>query len=103
MRTYKDITDESKPEKTKAENSSLLVATGQTTPVCNIYDMGGNVFEWTTESFSARAVLTLFVEAVTATVSRIFQPVFAMTFLTLPTLAVVSGSLYLCRPEPWML
>ena len=50
--TYKDITDESKPEKTKAENSSLLVATGQTTPVCNIYDMGGNVFEWTTESCS---------------------------------------------------
>ena len=51
--TYKDITDESKPEKTKAENSSLLVATGQTTPVCNIYDMGGNVFEWTTESYSS--------------------------------------------------
>ena len=50
--TYKDITDESKPEKTKADNSSLLVATGQTTPVCNIYDMGGNVFEWTTESRS---------------------------------------------------
>ena len=48
---YKDITDESKPEKTKAENSSLLVATGQTTPVCNIYDMGGNVYEWTTESY----------------------------------------------------
>ena len=50
--TYKDITDESKPEKTKAGNTSLLVATGQTTPVCNIYDMGGNVYEWTTESFS---------------------------------------------------
>ena len=50
--TYKDITDESKPEKTKAENSSLLVPTGQTTPVCNIYDMGGNVWEWTTESYS---------------------------------------------------
>ena len=50
--TYKDITDESKPEKTKAENSSLLVATGQTTPVCNIYDMGGNLYEWTTESYS---------------------------------------------------
>ena len=50
--TYKDITDESKPEKTKAENSPLLVATGQTTPVCNIYDMGGNVWEWTTESCS---------------------------------------------------
>ena len=50
--TYKDITDESKPEKTKAKNSALLVATGQTTPVCNIYDMGGNVWEWTTESYS---------------------------------------------------
>ena len=50
--TYKDITDENKSEKTKAENSSLLVATGQTTPVCNIYDMGGNVAEWTTESYS---------------------------------------------------
>ena len=50
--TYKDITDESKPEKTKAGNSPLLVATGQTTPVCNIYDMGGNVWEWTTESYS---------------------------------------------------
>ena len=50
---YKDITDESKPEKTKAENSPLLVATGQTTPVCNMYDMGGNVGEWTTESFSS--------------------------------------------------
>ena len=53
--TYKDITDESKPEKTKAENSPLLVATGQTTPVCNIYDMGGNVYEWTTESCSYSA------------------------------------------------
>ena len=50
--TYKDITDESKPEKTKTENSPLLVATGQTTPVCNTYDMGGNVWEWTTESYS---------------------------------------------------
>ena len=50
--TYKDITYESKPEKTKAEDSRLLVATGQTTPVCNIYDMGGNVWEWTTESYS---------------------------------------------------
>ena len=55
--TYKDITDESKPEKTKAENLSLLVATGQTTPVCNIYDMGGNVWEWTTESISTTVFL----------------------------------------------
>ena len=51
--SYIDITDDSKPEKTKAENSVLLVATGQTTTVCNIYDMGGNVWEWTTESHSS--------------------------------------------------
>ena len=54
--TYKDITDENKSEKTKAENSSLLVATGQTTPVCNIYDMGGNIYEWTTESYSTTII-----------------------------------------------
>ena len=30
----------------------MIVPTGQTTPVCNIYDMGGNVWERTTESYS---------------------------------------------------
>ena len=44
--SYTDITGASQ---TKAGNSQVLVPTGQTTPVCNIYDMGGNVFEWTTE------------------------------------------------------
>ena len=45
--TYVDITGTSQ---TKAVNpSAVLVPTGQTTPVCNIYDMGGNVWEWTTE------------------------------------------------------
>ena len=39
-------------KQTKAKSSYLLVPTGQTTPVCNIYDMGGNVWEWTTESYS---------------------------------------------------
>ena len=47
--SYTDITGASK---TKANNSGVLVPTGQTTPVCNIYDMGGNVEEWTTESAS---------------------------------------------------
>ena len=47
--SYTDITGASK---TKAEGSRVLVPTGQTTPVCNIYDMGGNVWEWTTESYS---------------------------------------------------
>mgnify|MGYP000764414926 CR=1 FL=1 len=46
---YTDITGASK---TKANDSRVLVPTGQTTPVCNIYDMGGNVWEWTTESCS---------------------------------------------------
>ena len=45
--SYTDITGTSQ---TKAKSSYVLVPTGQTTPVCNIYDMGGNVDEWTTES-----------------------------------------------------
>ena len=47
--SYTDITG---TNQTKEESSPVLVPTGQTTPVCNIYDMGGNVWEWTTESFS---------------------------------------------------
>ena len=47
--SYTDITGASK---TKEKKSSVLVPTGQTTPVCNIYDMGGNVWELTTESYS---------------------------------------------------
>ena len=47
--SYTDITGASQ---TKANGSEVLVPTGQTTPVCNIYDMGGNVWEWTTESYS---------------------------------------------------
>jgi len=47
--SYTDITGASK---TKEKKSSVLVPTGQTTPVCNIYDMGGNIYEWTTESYS---------------------------------------------------
>ena len=54
---YKDITfsytDITGATKTKASDSEVLVPTGQTTPVCNIYDMGGNVWEWTTESYSS--------------------------------------------------
>ena len=46
--SYTDITG---ARQTKEKNSNVLVPTGQTTPVCNIYDMGGNVYEWTTESY----------------------------------------------------
>ena len=45
----KDITGE---KLSKTKNSSTLVPTGQTTAVCNIYDIGGNLWEYTTESHS---------------------------------------------------
>jgi hypothetical protein len=48
--TYTDINGNE--NQSKNNNSSTLVPTGQTTPVCNIYDMGGNMWEWTTELFS---------------------------------------------------
>ena len=47
--TYTDITGASQ---TKNNNSSTFVPTGQTTAVSNIYDMGGNLWEYTTESSS---------------------------------------------------
>lgn len=37
----------------KEEGNSILVPTGQTTAVKNIYDMGGNAWEWTTEICTA--------------------------------------------------
>ena len=47
--TYVDITGASQ---TKNNNSSTLIPTGQTTAVSNIYDMGGNLWEYTTERCS---------------------------------------------------
>ena len=47
--SYTDITG---ARQTKEKSSPVLVPTGQTTPVCNIYDMGGNVFEWSNERYS---------------------------------------------------
>ena len=44
--SYTDITG---VQQTKVSGTTILVPTGQTTPVCNIYDMGGNLCEWTTE------------------------------------------------------
>ena len=46
---YTDITG---IVKTKNKNSVTLVPTGETTEVCNIYDMGGNLLEYTTENSS---------------------------------------------------
>ncbi len=39
--------------KTKNNKSDTLIPTGQTTAVSNIYDMGGNLYEYTTESYSS--------------------------------------------------
>ena len=50
--TYTGIADTEKNKRTKANGTRILIPTGQTTAVNNIYDMGGNVFEWTTESCS---------------------------------------------------
>ena len=50
--TYTGIADTEKNKQTKANGTSTLIPTGQTTAVNNIYDMGGNVWELTTESFS---------------------------------------------------
>ncbi len=47
---YIDITGK---KQTKRNGEETLIPTGQTIPVCNIYDMGGNLYEWTTESYSS--------------------------------------------------
>lgn len=51
LNTTFDYTDITGVPATKNKLIAKLVPTGQTTPVCNIYDMGGNTFEWTTESY----------------------------------------------------
>ena len=53
--TYTGIADTEKNKQTKAKGTATLIPTGQTTAVNNIYDMGGNVYEWTTESHSGNA------------------------------------------------
>ena len=49
-KNYTDITGTS--QSVASGTSANVIPTGQTTPVCNIYDMGGNVYEWTSESYS---------------------------------------------------
>ena len=43
---------ETKQKSKWLDGGGILVPTGQTTAVNNIYDMGGNVNEWTTESYN---------------------------------------------------
>ena len=50
--TYKDITGASQTKAVVSWGLGKLIPTGQTTAVNNIYDMGGNAEEWTTESYS---------------------------------------------------
>ena len=50
--TYNDITG---AEKNKSINSYVLVPTGQTSAVSNIYDMGGNAWEYIDERYNNQA------------------------------------------------
>ena len=50
--TYTGIADTEKNKQTKENGTRTYIPTGQTTAVNNIYDMGGNVWECTTESYS---------------------------------------------------
>ena len=52
--TYTDIKGQGQT-KVEGSSSGTPIPTGQTTAVNNIYDMGGNVVEWTTESCSSYA------------------------------------------------
>ena len=50
--TYTDIKGTDQIKEKDETGQGTLIPTGQTTAVNNIYDMGGNVWEWTTEPFS---------------------------------------------------
>ncbi len=50
--TYTDIKGTDQIKEKEENGQGRLIPTGQTTAVNNIYDMGGNVWEWTTESCS---------------------------------------------------
>lgn len=50
--TYTAIDGSTKTKNASNDGTGTLVPTGQTTPVNNIYDMGGNVSELTTESIT---------------------------------------------------
>ena len=47
--SYTGIGDTEVNKRNKADRERILIPTGQTTAVNNIYDMGGNVDEWSTE------------------------------------------------------
>ena len=52
---YANIGETEKTETKEEGNYTELVPTGQTTPVSNIYDMGGNAYEYTTESYAYKS------------------------------------------------
>ena len=65
----------------------------------NIYDLAGNVTEWTMESYLIRAVEVI-VEAITTVLTLTIQVLVMTTaFQAMPVLSMVSVSLYICRTE----
>ena len=94
--SYTDITG---AEQTKNKNSSKLVPTGQTTAVCNIYDIGGNLWEYTTESSSYIGGRYTMREAVTTTAMLLVPQVTVATTMAMPTVLMVLGLLYICSTD----
>ena len=54
--TYTDLAGTSQ---TKTTSTSVLLPTGQSLPACNIYDMGGNEWEVTSETFPSDPTYTV--------------------------------------------
>ena len=101
--TYTGIADTEKNKQTKANGTSTLIPTGQTTAVNNIYDMGGNVYEWTTESYSVTNY-PYTVRGGSYDYNFASSPAgYRLPIRTVPTIPLGSGLLYSCRPEPWFL
>ena len=92
--SYTDITGASK---TKAKSSYVLVQQDKQLQYVIFMIWEETLMSGRLSPIRTRAVLMLDVEAVTASVSRVILPVVAISILTMPTLTLVSGSLYLAR------
>lgn len=95
--TYTGIADTEKNKQTKANGTSTLIPTGQTTAVNNIYDMGGNVWEWTTESYSGTNYPYTYRGGFYFSNFADLPAGYRLTFRSLRTISSDSGALYSCR------
>ena len=77
----------------KPVNTAQRLNTGLTTALCNIYDMGGNVGEFTTE-LNPGTSATVVCEVVTSTATTVPQVTAGTVILVLPIAIVVFEPLY---------